>query len=195
MDHIPWGSLLASSACTGVMVSKTIEHPVPQWRKRLDQKLFAERYPNVIHDKATEREISQPKIPGLLDRFRMFAQSAVKDGSTGGSSSQATSSRSLWDGFTHIDWSAKLSAPVQCRDLLVGGEVTCIVNGIDPGSSERFRGRQRHAWFFKQRLRDSSRQGLLVERVEGDIRHSQEYLQPKVRVPVRFLGPVSRRLL
>ena len=129
MHNIPRRSLLPSPPSARVVVPKAVEYSVPKRRERLDQELLTQRNPYVIDGEIPTDKVRQLKVPGLLDRLRMFPKPVIQDCSCGLGKAQSPSSRAFGDCFTDVNWRSQLSVPVKCSDFGIRRKGACVIEG------------------------------------------------------------------
>ena len=71
---IPARSCAFCTSRARVVIAEAINDGIPDRSVSLNQQRFAERYPNVIHDKIPARKIRDIEIRRLFDGFPMFLQ-------------------------------------------------------------------------------------------------------------------------
>src|SRR5262245_13311220 len=78
MKHVPRRSLLLVTTAPRIVVTKAIEHPIPNRHELADHHGFPEGNPDVIDDQIPAREVGELQIGGLLDRLRVLTQAPKK---------------------------------------------------------------------------------------------------------------------
>lgn len=57
MQLVPRRPLLQPTPSTRVMISESINDPVPNWKEPLDEKRLSQRNPNIVNDKEPAAEV------------------------------------------------------------------------------------------------------------------------------------------
>ena len=140
MQEIPVGAPLVFPPRARVVVSKPVDHSVPKWGERSNQKSFTQWYPNVLHHKIPTEEVSEIQISSLSYRIRMLSQPVVENISRALSKFSSSLPGAFGYSSSYVDWRTKFLTPIQCCYFFVSRECPYVVDRVDAGPCKWIRG-------------------------------------------------------